>query len=179
MSSDQIQELKALALAPLTEARFERPDCDDRAALQAASARELCRHADSVEGAEWAGIVYSTRGFFLVYGVSGNSVKSTERASDDLLDTAYELRLWRVNLNSNTDNVLAHELRWVNGGGAVDLRVVKAVESDKTGCWYRENQYLQHGQEIDGPTMTSLEVFTEDTYGNVVFADELMTGKWA
>ena len=28
------------------------------------------------------------------------------------------------------------------------------------------------------PKMTSIEVFAEAEYGNTVFVDELMTGKW-
>lgn len=180
MSNDRAPELTPLKLDELKDARFELSPSDQKGGLQVTSPQGLCQYAHSLEGSEWAGLVYTTRGFFLVYGVSGDSVKSTKDAPADLLDTAYELRLWRVNLNSDADDVLAHELRWVNGSGAVELRVLKATGAEETRCWYRENQYLQHGQPIEGgQVMTSVEVFTLEEDGNVVFADELMTGKWA
>ncbi len=53
-------------------------------------------------------------------------------------------------------------------------------------CWCRENKYLQHGADISGKEkldetdiMRSVEVFVEEPeFGNTVFADELMTGRW-
>mgnify|MGYP006961133446 CR=1 FL=1 len=62
------------------------------------------------------------------------------------------------------------------------------------GCWYRVNKYLQHGADISSEEkldetdiMRSIEVFVvepefsneEPKFGNTVFADELMTGRWA
>ena len=71
----------------------------------------------------------------------------------------------------------------------------------RQGCWCRENKYLQHGADISGKEkldetdiMRSVEVFVvepefsdeepefskeEPKFGNTVFADELMTGRWA
>lgn len=68
-------------------------------------------------------------------------------------------------------------------------------------CWCRVNEYLQHGADISGKkeldetdVMRSVEVFVveskfgdeepefskeEPKFGNTVFADELMTGRWA
>jgi len=77
------------------------------------------------------------------------------------------------------DGVLAHELRWLNGSGAAEIVVGASREGLPGGsdCWVRDNSYLQHGEK--GDVMTSIEVFTvEETYGNTVFADELMTGRW-
>lgn len=71
----------------------------------------------------------------------------------------------------------------------------------RQGCWCRVNEYLQHGADISGKKeldetdiMRSIEVFVEESkfgdeelefskeepkFGNTVFADELMTGRWA
>lgn len=57
----------------------------------------------------------------------------------------------------------------------------------RQGCWCRENKYLQHGADISGKDkldetdiMRSIEVFVEEPeFGNTVFADELMSGRWA
>ena len=61
-------------------------------------------------------------------------------------------------------------------------------------CWCRVNEYLQHGADISSEEkldetdiMRSIEVFVvepefskeEPKFGNTVFADELMTGRWA
>lgn len=83
-------------------------------------------------------------------------------------------------------SVLARELRWVNDLGATEVVVSTARCEQPAGpwkpCWYRRNSYLQHGANApDGETheMTSIEIFTaEEKYGNVVFTDELMTGRW-
>ena len=70
----------------------------------------------------------------------------------------------------------------------------------RQGCWCRENKYLQHGADISGKEkldetdiMRSVEVFVEEPkfgdeepessdkepkFGNTVFADELMSGRW-
>ena len=84
--------------------------------------------------------------------------------------------------------MLAHELRWLNGTGSAEVTLRGADDDDRAGapeeerCWYRPNDYLQHSaDETDArnmPIMTSVEVFTEADYGNTVFVDELMTGKW-
>lgn len=56
----------------------------------------------------------------------------------------------------------------------------------RQGCWCRKNKYLQHGADISGKEkldetdiMRSVEVFVEEPkFGNTVFADELMSGRW-
>ena len=86
------------------------------------------------------------------------------------------------------DDVLAHELRWLNGTGSAEVTLRgadgggRAAAPEEERCWYRPNDYLQHSaDETDArnmPIMTSVEVFTEADYGNTVFVDELMTGEW-
>lgn len=150
---------------------------------------ELQRVLERAEGlkGEVNGVAYTTSGAYSVRrarscglttliekdGASG----SREQKID--LDTVYELRLWRVMDKKTDDGLLAHELRWLNGSGAAEIVVGASREGLLGGsdCWVRDNSYLQHGEK--GDVMTGIEVFTvEKTYGNTVFTDELMTGRW-
>lgn len=142
---------------------------------------------------QWNGVAYTTRGARSVRAVKGGALKSIidDELVDVPLETVYELRLWAV-LSDGTDEGTwrARELRWVNGSGARDVRTYSSTDEAGAGapgesreCWLNRNRYLQHGwSSEDGPRghMTSIEVFgTEPRYGNTVFMDELMTGKWA
>ena len=123
-----------------------------------------------------------------------------------------------ANNSDSNGGVLAREIRWLNGNGRAEIVVERLregkehnatahekAEDDGTnkdneaktlrqGCWYRVNEYLQHGADISGKKkldetdiMRSIEVFVvepefsdeEPKFGNTVFADELMTGRWA
>ena len=123
-----------------------------------------------------------------------------------------------ANGRDSNGGVLAREIRWLNGNGRAEIvverlregeehnpTVPEKAEDDGTnkdngaktlgqGCWYRVNEYLQHGADISGKKeldetdiMRSVEVFVvepefskeEPKFGNTVFADELMTGRWA
>ena len=111
----------------------------------------------------------------------------------------------------DSNGVLAREIRWLNGSGCAEIvverlregeehdpTVPEKAEDDGTNkdngakpipqrCWYRVNEYLQHGADISGKKeldetdiMRSIEVFVvEPEFGNTVFADELMSGRWA
>ena len=158
---------------------------------------ELQRVLERAEdlGGEMNGVAYTTSGAYSVRraGASGLTTliekdgQAGSREQEIDLDTVYELRLLRV-MDKKTDDggnvagedgVLAHELRWLNGSGAAEIVVDASREGLPGGsdCWVRDNSYLQHGEK--GDVMTSIEVFTvEETYGNTVFTDELMTGRW-
>ena len=150
---------------------------------------ELQRVLERAEGqkGEVNGVAYTTSGAYSVRraGSSGLTTliekdgASGSREQEIDLDTVYELRLWRVMDKRADDGLLAHELRWLNGTGAAEIEV-GASASDVPGgskCWIRENSYLQHGEK--GDVVTGIEVFTvEKTYGNTVFTDELLTGRW-
>ena len=133
------------------------------------------------------GVAYTTSGAYSVRraGASGLATlierdgQAGSREQEIDLDTVYELRLWRVMDKKTDDGLLAHELRWLNGSGAAEIVVGASREGLLGGsdCWVRDNSYLQHGEK--GDVMTGIEVFTvEKTYGNTVFTDELMTGRW-
>ena len=148
--------------------------------------RVIARAAESE--AQWQGIAYTTAGARTLRSISEGALCSTD-GKQVQHNTVYELRLWSViEEGGEADDVLAHELRWLNGAGSADVTLRGIDDDDRAGapekerCWYRPNDYLQHsGDETDArnmPIMTSVEVFTEAEYGNTVFVDELMTGKW-
>ena len=148
--------------------------------------RVIARAAESE--AHWQGIAYTTAGARALRSISEGALCSTD-GKQVQHNTVYELRLWSViEEGGEADDVLAHELRWLNGAGSADVTIRGIDDDDRAGapekerCWYRPNDYLQHsGDETDArnmPIMTSVEVFTEAEYGNTVFVDELMTGKW-
>ena len=140
-------------------------------------------------GGSVQGIAYTTAGARALRSVSGRSLCDTGD-NEVPLDTIYELRLWAVTVTrrgGEDDGVLAHELRWLNGTGSAEVAVLRADgvgdgTASAESCWYRPNAYLQHDDSKKDPSkmpkMTSIEVFAEAEYGNMVFVDELMTGRW-
>lgn len=144
---------------------------------------EVMARAASDAGAGWNGLALTTRGARAVTGVSADRLS----ASDGDVDTAtvFELRLW----TTADEAWAARELRWLNGAGGVEVTVweassnsQEAADPDAAPCLVRSGAYLQHAPAGRGPSkeMGMVEVFrTEEEYGNVVFADELMTGRWS
>lgn len=92
-----------------------------------------------------AGIVWTTNGTRRV-----PDVKSA-RCDDS---GTYEIRLWQIVDDADTDSTLAHEFRWVNGVGAVELMLTEVTpkassEGSESGkpCisgWANKVSYLQH-----------------------------------
>ena len=148
--------------------------------------RVIARAAEAE--AQWQGIAYTTAGARALRSISEGALLGTD-GEQVQHDTVYELRLWSVIAKGGEgDDVLAHELRWLNGTGSAEVTLRgadgggRADAPEEERCWYRPNDYLQHSaDETDArnmPIMTSVEVFTEADYGNTVFVDELMTGEW-
>ena len=140
-------------------------------------------------GANVRGIAYTTAGARALRSACDGVLRATD--GEVPCETVYELRLWSVIAQDGGggDGVLARELRWLNGTGSAEVAVLRAdgvgdgAATGAEACWYRPNAYLQHSDsERDPrkmPAMESIEVFIiEDEYGNTVFVDELMTGKW-
>ena len=148
--------------------------------------RVIARAAESQ--AQWQGIAYTTAGARALRSISEGALCGTD-GEQVQHNTVYELRLWSVIAKGGEgDDVLAHELRWLNGTGSAEVTLRGADDDDQASapeeerCWYRPNDYLQHSADKadarNMPIMTSVEVFTEADYGNTVFVDELMTGEW-
>ncbi|WP_366180395.1 hypothetical protein ABXS69_09375 [Actinomyces timonensis] len=157
----------------------------------------LTRACSGPGSQEWQGIAYTTAGARALRTVSNNALGATD-GQQVPLGSVYELRLWaliedpRPQAGADDAGVLAHELRWLNGSGTAEIVLRSAAgaptattdaapEPGQDTCWYRPNSYLQHGATAPfdaDDEMTSVEIFTEDDYGNIVFVDELMTGAW-
>ena len=101
---------------------------------------------------EFVGIVWTTNGTHRVPDVKSANFDDSR---------TYEIRLWQVIGSDNADSTLAHEFRWVNGVGAVELTLTedtaeatsKSSESKTVSGWFRKVSYLQHqsaeGSEAD------------------------------
>ncbi|MDO4900534.1 hypothetical protein [Actinomyces sp.] len=171
--------------APLRRGRLAETSCGDGT---------LAGVLAKATAGSWQGIAYTTAGACSLREVHGEAANARLRntdGSDVDLGTIYELRLWYVGTGSD-DSLLARELRWLNGTGGVEVTVRREAGDVDDGraahgesgrpCWYRHNSYLQHGASAPfkgSDTMTSIEVFIEEAaYGNTVFVDEFMTGRW-
>lgn len=105
-----------------------------------------------------AGIVWATNGT--------RQVADVKSARFDDSGT-YEIRLWQVIDNADTDSTLAHEFRWVNGVGAVELTLTASTaeassEGSESGkpCvsgWAHKVSYLQHESSGSGDTDSASE----------------------
>ena len=112
-----------------------------------------------------AGIVWATNGTRSVNGLNPASPgqgATLKVSSPDGLDISqvYEARIWRVINNNGDDATLAHELRWVNGVGAVELTLTAntakaSSEGSESGTpcvsgWAHKVSYLQHESTASG-----------------------------
>lgn len=106
-----------------------------------------------------AGIAWATDGTRSVNGLNpaspgqGPTLKVSSPDGFDI-SQVYEARIWRVINNNGDDATLAHEFRWVNGVGAVELTLTanttnassEGSESGKpyVSGWANKVSYLQH-----------------------------------
>ena len=149
---------------------------------------DVLARALSESGARWQGLALTTLGARAVTGVSDTGLEASDGAVDT--GTVFELRLWATAFDDG--RARARELRWLNGSGGVEVTVWEGSAAPTSAgggpdcgaepCRLRRGSYLQHapaGREAR-QEMSVVEVFcTEERYGNVVFTDELMTGRWA
>ena len=104
--------------------------------------------AHNFKDSKIAGIVWATNGT--------RQVPDVKSARFDDSGT-YEIRLWQVIDDADTDSTLAHEFRWANGVGAVELTLTEDTaeatsegsESKPVSGWFRKVSYLQH-QSAEG-----------------------------
>ena len=125
------------------------------------NATELAAHIDAKFAAhEFVGIVWTTNGTHRVLDLKSSSFDDSH---------TYEIGLWRVISSDNTDSTLAHEFRWVNGVGAVELTLTadtseaasEGTESASVSGWAHKVSYLQHASSGSGDTDSA----SEPTYG--------------
>ena len=141
-----------------------------------------------------AGIVWTTTGT--------KRLPRSQKKFDDVAELieliepgiTYELRIWEAvdhrkyvenNEDGRDDIPLAHELRWTNGLGTVKILVSAARRSHSSSlpCLVHTVRYQTHPAEGAPPgssqSIAALEIFTgEDSNGNLVYKDQLMTGAW-
>ena len=127
-----------------------------------------------------AGIVWATNGT--------RQVADVKSARFDDSGT-YEIRLWQVIDDADTDSTLAHEFRWAHGVGAVELTLTEDTaeatsegsESKPVSGWFRKVSYLQHqstkGSDADSasePTSAQTGESKENTTAKQMTAVEFI-----
>lgn len=123
-----------------------------------------------------AGIVWATNGTRSVNGLSPASpgqeatLKVSSPAGFDMA-RVYEARIWRVMDANRDDATLAHEFRWVNGVGAVELTLTKGTakaasegsEPKPVSGWFHKVSYLQHQSAEGSDAVSSSEATSAQT----------------
>ena len=117
-----------------------------------------------------AGIAWATDGTRSVNALNpaspgqGPTLKVSSPNCFDI-SQVYEARIWRVTNNNGDDATLAHEFRWANGVGAVELTLTEDTaeatsegsESKPVSGWFRKVSYLQHESSGSGDTDSASE----------------------
>jgi len=119
-------------------------------------------YARKHSGENIQGLAFASNGTWPVLGFDKGSSTEAPQLSVTPIDgrefdptKLFELRLWvpvKLPDEPAEGDILAHEYRWVNGVGAVELRVTAGTDSSKsTGKqesgdrgWVHAVQYLQH-----------------------------------
>ena len=123
---------------------------------------DFLAYARTHSGADVQGLAFATNGTWPVLGFDKCSPAETPKLSVTPIDGRYfdptkvfELRLWvpvKLPDEPAEGDVLAHECRWVNGVGAVELTLTsgtaeassEGAESARVGGWFHKVSYLQH-----------------------------------
>ena len=126
------------------------------------SLSEFLAHVHGETGTSVQGLAFATNGTGTVLGFDkGASAEKPKlsvtpiRGQEFDPTKVFELRLWVPTLQAHNPadgDVLAHEFRWVNGVGAVELRVTAGTDSSQTNGskgsgdrgWVHAVQYLEH-----------------------------------
>ena len=123
-------------------------------------------------GGDVQGLAFATNGTWPVLGFDKGSPIEAPKLSVSLIDgrnfdqtKVFELRLWvpvKLPDEPAEGNVLAHEYRWVNGVGAIELTLtVSTAEASSEGSesgkpcvsgWANKVSYLQHESSSSGDT---------------------------
>ena len=123
-----------------------------------------------------AGIAWATDGTRSVNALNpaspgqGPTLKVSSPDGFDI-SQVYEARIWRVTNNNGDDATLAHEFRWANGVGAVELTLTEDTaeatsegsESKPVSGWFRKVSYLQHQSAVGSDAGSSSEATSAQT----------------
>ncbi len=119
-------------------------------------------YARTHSGEDVQGLAFATNGTWTVLGFDNGSSAEKPKLSVTPIDgrefdptKLFELRLWvpvKLPDEPAERDVLAHEYRWVNGVGAVELTLTvstagassEGAESARVGGWFHKVSYLQH-----------------------------------
>ena len=119
-------------------------------------------YARTHSGEDVQGLAFATNGTWTVLGFDKGSSDEKPKLSVTLIDgqefdptKLFELRLWvpvKLPDEPAEGDVLAHEYRWVNGVGAVELTLTsgrpktssEVTESVSVSGWFHKVSYLQH-----------------------------------
>lgn len=164
----------------------------------ALSLGDFLTHICSSWSGDLQGLAFATNGTWTVLGFDKGSSAEALKLSVAPIDgrefdptKIFELRLW-VPVTHTDDpkdgTLLAHEFRWVNGEGAVDLTLEAGTERNGTTSvsgWAHNMSYLKHmpadsdTARVDNSQMMAVEFIQEEQqYGNMVVTDQLFTGEW-
>lgn len=119
-------------------------------------------YARTHSGEDVQGLAFATNGTWTVLGFDKVTSTGAPKLTVAPIDgrefdptKVFELRLWvpvKLPDEPTEGDVLAHEYRWVNGVGAVELRVTASTDSSQSSGtkgsggrgWVHAVQYLQH-----------------------------------
>ena len=119
-------------------------------------------YARKHSGEDIQGLAFATNGTWTVLGFDKGSSTEAPKLAVAQIDgrefdptKLFELRLWvpvKLPDEPAEGDVLAHEYRWVNGVGAVELTLTvgtaeassEGTESARVGGWFNKVSYLQH-----------------------------------
>ena len=148
------------------------------------SLSEFLTHVHRETRSSVQGLAFATNGTWPVWGLDKCSSAGTPKLSVTPIDgrdfdptKVFELRLWipaKLPDEPAEDGVLAHEFRWVNGVGAVELTLTsgrpktssEVTESVSVSGWFHKVSYLQHKSASSSDRDSTSEPTSSQTQQN-------------
>ncbi len=145
---------------------------------------EFLTHVNRETGSSVQGLAFATNGTWTVSGFDKGSSDEKPKLSVTPIDgrefdptKLFELRLWvpvKLPDEPAEGDVLAHECRWVNGVGAVELTLTsgrpkapsEGTESAPVGGWFHKVNYLQHKSAATSKEESAPDTSTGQTKQN-------------
>lgn len=138
-------------------------------------------YARKHSGEDVQGLAFTTNGTWTVLGFDKGSSAEKPKLSVTPIDgrnfdqtKVFELRLWvpvKLPDRPAEGDVLAHEFRWVNGVGAVELMLTsdtpkassEGTESVSVSGWFHKVSYLQHKSAATSKEESAPDTSTRQT----------------